>query len=812
MIQKTIPQLQKFVANIDRGLLATLALCLFALVPLLRPGLPNGTDVLYHVYRVAEMDRAWSHGVFMPRWAESFYYGYGSPVFHYYASFTYYVTSILMRVFAIDALNAVRALIAFCVTLGGAGMYLFAQELSRSKLSGILAALCYVYAPYILFTEPYARGAYPEYLALSLFPLVMWRFQRLLMTGRAWDVVWAALGVGVLVITHNLTALSGFGMILAWIAWHGLTRSVSWRNVRVAGIAAVLGVGVAGYFWLPVLLERGEVKLENLIAVSQLDFRNFFVPLPNLLAFTPRPDNGAINGLLHQLNMGVAQWTLALAGVIGIVFLTAKAQRSQREEGVVGAQHISEATAPFAGTYSLRAMLFFALASLALIFIISPLSTWLWDTFNALAYFQFPWRFLGPLTFTLAALAGMNALWIERLPTRIVGVATTIVTLLPLALALPTLFVPEWVHPTVDTSVAAYQQAEVAGLQLGTTFSNEYLPRQVYVLADPTPRLLDDYADGYPVNRANLEALPPGASVEVVEHAPQDDTWRVTSDEAFTMEVLTFYFPGWQVLVDDEPVDITPSDQHGLITFPVPAGTHTVRLFLGSTPARGIGGWVTLGAVVALVVIVWRDRRGLTAKTPSAPREERKKDDRSFWYGIGAAGVLMVMLLAVFMREGGAWVQSPPGEVLVAQNRIDFRLGEYTHLIGYDVNGTTFRAGDRVELVLYWYAAQPAPYKYQPFVHIGRVGVPPLAQAPGADHPGGRPMTEWTADGYIRDPHVIFLPSTMPAGEYQIIVGLYTCETRPAGECGNGERPTVYDTAGDVVGDVAPIATIRVEN
>ena len=102
----------------------------------------------------------------------------------------------------------------------------------------------------------------------------------------------------------------------------------------------------------------------------------------------------------------------------------------------------------------------------------------------------------------------------------------------------------------------------------------------------------------------------------------------------------------------------------------------------------------------------------------------------------------MILMVLMFMREGGAWVNSPPGQAIVAENHIDFRLGDHTHIIGYDLNGTTFHAGDRVELVLYWYADEAALYKYQPFVHIGTVGVPPLAQAPGEDHPGGRPMTE----------------------------------------------------------------------
>src|SRR5688572_13809309 len=100
-----VSRLETLARNLNFGLLLTLALCLFALWPLLyRPGLPNGNDVLYHTYRTAEMDRAWSHGVLLPRWAESFYTGYGAPVFHYYASLSYYVSSLFMRLFGLDAL------------------------------------------------------------------------------------------------------------------------------------------------------------------------------------------------------------------------------------------------------------------------------------------------------------------------------------------------------------------------------------------------------------------------------------------------------------------------------------------------------------------------------------------------------------------------------------------------------------------------------------------------------------------------------------------------------------------------------------
>ena len=66
-----------------------LALALIAAAPFLtRPGLPHHTDAELHVYRAAELGHALRGGAFYPRWAPDFYYGYGYPIFNYYAPLT----------------------------------------------------------------------------------------------------------------------------------------------------------------------------------------------------------------------------------------------------------------------------------------------------------------------------------------------------------------------------------------------------------------------------------------------------------------------------------------------------------------------------------------------------------------------------------------------------------------------------------------------------------------------------------------------------------------------------------------------------
>lgn len=773
--------------HLDPFLIVTLVLCGFSLWPLLRQaGLPNGDDVLYHVYRAAEMDRAWANGVYLPRWAEAFYEGYGAPLFHYYASLTYYTTSVMTRLLGLDAVNSLRLVIALCMLGSGAGVYGFVRAYA-GRAGGVLGALAYVYSPYILFTEPYARGTYPELMAFALFPVVMWAYSRVIRRGDTLSVGCAALGSGLLIITHNLMALVLTALLAGWLGFGGmssvLVKRAALRRYGLGVMAVGLGVGLAAYFWLPVMREGDAVKLNNLIGVAQLDYRNFFVPTYDLFAHSPRLDAGAFNGLEAQLNLGVAQWVLALAGVLGVVGVWL-----WRRDGLAEGAVVQTA--------------FFGLASAAIIFLMLPAASGLWDVLPPLAFLQFPWRFLGPAAFCLAVLVGMNGVWLQRLGGRwAAGVSGGLVVMI-IGLASLLLFVPEWIHATVDTSVQAYHEAELQGLQRATTFSNEYLPAAVAVEPGATPRLLADYADGYPINKAHVEALPEGVRVTVEAHGPQEDVWLVDAPEAFQMEVLTYDWLGWAAEVDGEPVTITASQPHGLITFPVEAGEHRVRVYLGSTPARDSGNLITLvSAGVWLGVVVMLRGRGTNA--PAAV-----KRDGGLLVGLSVGGAVALVFLAVYLREGGAWVNSPPGEARLAQVQTDYRLGEQIRLIGYSVNGARFRAGDTVELVVYWYTTGAIPYGYNSFVHIS-TGGPPAAQADKLN-PAGLPTKTWPSSGFIHDDYSIRLPADMPAGEYAVMVGLYTCDTQPAGACGNGERLVVTDGTGATLGDAVRLMTIEV--
>jgi len=785
-----------------------LLLSLFTLIPLLNnPGLPNGSDVLYHVYRVAEMDRSWEQGVLFPRWADGLYFGYGSPLFHYYASLTYHSTSVLIRLFNLTALDALRAMVGLSLVGGSLTMYLFASQRSGS-LGGFIAGLVYIYSPYLVYTEPYARGTYPELLAFALAPLMFWRFERLLHRPQGINFALAAVSLCLLILSHNLMSLV-FALILGlWIGWHGVASlmAIGAKNLRAEGLntlrpyllalaAAGLGVGLAAFFWLPVILERDAIQLENVVGVALLDYRNFFVSLGDLLAPTDTADGGAINGLRNRVNIGLAQWLLGSVGFIATIILIIGAIRRGKHDDPV-----------------LRNGVFFGLISLLLIYLITPNSNGIWESVSVLSLLQFPWRLLGPLVFALAILASMNALWIDKLfnhsnvslPNLAFG-SVLLITAMIISTAIPTFYVPEWSNTEVDTSIEAYHQVEVAGLQMGTTFTDEYRPRAVSSPPGHTDSLLADYADGYPVDHANRDVLPPTADLQLIDSGPQHNQWRITADEPFTMEIYTYDWAGWTAEIDGENVPITPSPNHGLITFPVPAGEHEIRLYLGSTPPRTAGMMISVVALI-LTLAGWRiiGKRWISDdESPMQPTAQRSAE-----IAVTFGGLIALVLVFMLYREGIAWDDSPPGES-PAEITDSFQLDEQFSVVGYDINKREFFAGETLEVIVYWHPLQPYDVNFSSFLHVSNGG-PPVAQVDKL-HPGGRAIAEWwTPDGYIYDEYDVWLPDTLAPGEYNLYVGLYTCELMPPGECGNGYRPTVRDESGEIVGDTVPLGTISV--
>jgi len=127
-------------------------------------------------------------------------------------------------------------------------------------------------------------------------------------------------------------------------------------------------------------------------------------------------------------------------------------------------------------------------------------------------------------------------------------------------------------------------------------------------------------------------------------------------------------------------------------------------------------------------------------------------------------------------------------------------------LWGYDLDRPSYRPGERVGLTVYWRATGSLAVDYTVFVHLlgpdnPATGGPLWAQDDSEPCRRGYPTSAWAADEIVIDPYVLHVPADAPAGEYEIVVGLYNWQTMV--------RLPVLDDAGQVVGDHVVLGSLR---
>ena len=141
-------------------------------------------------------------------------------------------------------------------------------------------------------------------------------------------------------------------------------------------------------------------------------------------------------------------------------------------------------------------------------------------------------------------------------------------------------------------------------------------------------------------------------------------------------------------------------------------------------------------------------------------------------------------------------------------NRVGAQFGDSVRLLGYDVVPTTARAGETIDLTLYWSSDGDIRQRYKVFTHLlgdvfnaatgnflwGQIDNEPTANT--------RPTTTWREAEVIVDEYAIPIAPDAPPGRYQIEIGLYDPVT--------GVRLGLLDPKGIEAGDHLILTEIEV--
>ncbi len=204
--------------------------------PLLQPGYFWGAhDARHSVYFLYQFDRAIRDGVFYPRWAPDFAFGYGYPFFNIYGPLSSYAGQLLHWA-GLDFVGAVKVVFGLSALLSGLAMYFFVARL-LGRPAGLVAALTYVYLPYHLF-DLYVRAALAESVGFVFIPLTMWGFYEAVTHPRLPALLWAALAYAGLMFTSNLLALLLTPLLGLYVAYVIVWRVSESENQRISESAS----------------------------------------------------------------------------------------------------------------------------------------------------------------------------------------------------------------------------------------------------------------------------------------------------------------------------------------------------------------------------------------------------------------------------------------------------------------------------------------------------------------------------------------------------------------------------------------------
>jgi len=532
---------------------------------LINPGFFHVHDYT-HGARIAEMLDGFKDGQLPVRWSENLGYGYGMPLFEFYAPLPFVVGAGLLWL-NLDIVLIIKILYIISNVLTCIGAYYLGKKLFGG-IGGWVTSAAYTLAPYRA-VNLYVRGALSEAWAMMALPWVLLGI--VMIIHREKRGFWVLLaGLLTLMLSHNLTTLMFVPVSAVFAVCYWLSRH--WQDSRVVrlkmaikdGIAMIgaytFAVGLCAFYLFPALLENQFTQINQIFSGyfyysnHFLYIRQFFIPFWGYGGSSWGPEDT----MSYFLGFG----QLLGGATFGIFWLISLLKRRQPYSRLA--------------LYAIFGVLLVLSAFMTLL-----RSKFIWDAVPLLTTIQFPWRWLSIVSLMLAILSGAGiSLLSRKLHRMILG------SLLILVCVITTVnyFKPERYLDNADALY--YTDADRIKKDMSSILP-DYIPKSMAQIDDV---------------RTELFLVPAGTEqhVEVIIDRSDQKLFKTnfTSPIAFNVQIASY--PGWVIEIDGQQVEWSSKGQYGTMLFTVPPGEQMVSVYFGSTPVRSISDTITFLSILGL--------------------------------------------------------------------------------------------------------------------------------------------------------------------------------------------------------------------
>ncbi len=515
------------------------------------------------VARVIAMATSLRDGMFPVRWVDVLGYGYGYPIFNFYAPLAYYVGGIFLLL-GLPAITATKVMFGIGMLIAGVSMYLLAKTLWREE-AGLLSALLYLYAPYHA-VNLYVRGAIGELWAYGFIPLVFFGFYKLFNSLQSEDKrnIWYWIGISgfayaALILSHNLTALivTPF-LLLLLIFWIVVLQRKHIQFVQLI-YAFCFGLLFSAFYWLPALLELPYTNVTSILGGGS-DPKDHFVCLSQLWTSNwgfAGSASGCIDGMSFMI--GKIHIILALSSFFIALFWQKGIKRS------------------------VYVLLFIGL--FLSVFLMLSISQSLWESVPLMMYLQFPWRYLTMASFFSSLLSGgILSIFLSRLNLNyfqkvILGVSVGLMIIFIFG----KFFVPQYkINDLTHYSNIDFIKWNVSKI------SDEYLPPDF-----KKPKNKSDLPQNI------LDFVRGSGSAHIDKETTTDLIASIVVIDDAIIRIQKAYFPAWRIRVNGE--EKIPQIKNGVYYLALSPGNYRMEMSFVQTPIEKLANSLSLIGIFTFV-------------------------------------------------------------------------------------------------------------------------------------------------------------------------------------------------------------------
>lgn len=533
---------------------------LFACQKLLTDKFYTSHDGEGHVIRMVEFHEAIMDNQIPVRLAKHINNGLGYPFFNFNYPLIYYMGEAI-HLSGASYVASFKILLFLSVFLGGVGMYFFLKK-HLDGYGAMTGAIFYILVPY-RFLNMYVRGNIAETTALALFPFFFLSIDLLFTSHKKRYAVFSIV-FALLILSHNITAMLSliFGTCYFLFRLAGTKQKVV--MIKHTIFALFFSLLLTAFFWIPVVLESHLTRLSELMS----DYKEFFPSLQEIV-YSPWGFGGYKMGESPgkmSPQIGLLQQAVILLS-LGLLLL----KKITKKKWV---------TVDFF-------LIFFLCLFFTSVFLMLPVSQFLWDSVVPLQLVQLPWRFLGYTSFGAAVAAGYV---ITRLPQKTYKVIGIVVfSLILLYTNRNHIAVNQYVAFTIPFS-------NDTPYGPSTTSRDEHMPVWApRVYTDP-----EQHGEVFPPEVGNSHRMIWKSNVHV---------FAVQATQAAQFRDNTSFYPGWSAKINGKDTDIIyTKDGYGRLLINLPKGIHTVEFFFKETPSRFLADMISIVSFIVLLAWLIRNR------------------------------------------------------------------------------------------------------------------------------------------------------------------------------------------------------------